>query len=98
MKANTTASLILGAVLEKMGFLEVSLSPDQLINQLVIEDYEENFPTASAGGEASDENMEQVSEQALEDDDFLSQLVAGQSDLDEAELNNEGLRYSPGHR
>ena len=82
----TTVALILGAVLEKMGFLKVSLSPDQLVNQLVVEDYEENYPTASEKGDASEDDTVQPSERANEDD-LLNQLTVNQLDLDEAELH-----------
>ena len=82
----TTVALILGAVLEKMGFLKASLSPDQLVGQLVVEDFESLLPEVGSDA-SSDSSAVAPSEGALEDDDFLNQLEVKQKDVDEAEIH-----------
>ena len=82
----TTVALILGAVLEKMGVLKTCPSPEQLVNQLVVEDYEEATREAEVESRQGSEGAV-LSEQGIEDDDMLNQLQLLQPDLDEVEVN-----------
>lgn len=81
----TTVAVLLGAVLESMGFLKSSLSPEQLVGQLVVEDFEENYPEVSDVAKSDAESLAPPSLQANEDDDMLNQVEALQAEVDEVE-------------
>ena len=83
----TTVAVILGAILEKMGFIKSCPSPEQLVNRLVIEDYEEESLKVDDGESQPGSAGVTLSEQGLEDDDLLNQQQMLQPDLDDVELN-----------
>ena len=87
----TTVSVILGAVLEAMGFLKSSRSPEQLVGLLVVEDYEENYPDMSDQGKSDAESLAAPSLEALEDDDRLNQAEVLQTEVDDEEANKNTM-------
>ena len=87
----TTVALILGAVLEDMGFLKSCLSPEKLLGQLIVEDYEESLPVVTDTAKSDTESVAPPSEQANEDDDMLNQAEVLQTEVDDAEVNKQTM-------
>ena len=69
-----------------MGFIKSCPSPEQLVNRLVIEDYEEDALQADDESQPGSVGAT-LSEQGVEDDDMLNQQQMLQPDLDDVELN-----------